>query len=195
MEIWKDIKGYEEYYQISNLGNVKTLTRTIPFGGESKMKGSSYTLKEKPKKTPLDSDGYSIVGLCKDGIMKTLKVHRLVAQAFIPNLENKPQVNHINGVRNDNRVENIEWCTGSENIKHSFDFLNKKETAYKIGERNPIPVIQYSLSGNPIKEYSTRALAAKETKINQSDICKCANLKKKTAGGFLWKNKESLCIG
>ena len=111
-EIWKDIEGYEGLYQVSNFGRVKSLDRVV----FSKRWGGLYMhIKEfimLPQKT---QTGYLRLELYKEGKSKKHKVHRLVAQAFIPNPENKPQVDHINGLKTDNRAENLRWSTAEEN--------------------------------------------------------------------------------
>jgi hypothetical protein len=105
IEIWKDIEGYEGYYQVSNFGRVKSLN---VFG------------KEKHRKLQTDKNGYLVIGLRKLGKEKNCKVHRLVALTFIPNSNNKKTINHIDGVKTNNQVSNLEWATYSENMTHAF---------------------------------------------------------------------------
>jgi len=122
-EIWKDIKGHEGLYQVSNLGRVKSLERVDRLG---------RSVEEKVLKNKNHSAGYHQIVLFNFGIKRRFYIHRLVAGAFIPNTECKPQVNHIDGDKLNNRVENLEWCTQSENIKHAF----KNGLSSQKGERN-----------------------------------------------------------
>lgn len=121
MEEWKDIKDYEGLYQVSNLGNVIGIK-------------SGKILKIYKSKR-----GYCMIGLYKNNNNKNFSIHRLVAMAFIPNPYNKPCVNHKNGILTDNMVENLEWCTYSENLKHAFETLgriipNRKLTVSQVIE-------------------------------------------------------------
>ena len=121
-EIWKPIKDFEGYYEVSNIGRVKSLN----YRG---------TGKEKILKNIEDYKGYLEVGLTKNGKRKQFKVHRLVAEAFIPNPENKPCIDHINTVKNDNRVENLRWVTYKENMNNE---ISKKKISESLkGENNP----------------------------------------------------------
>jgi len=164
-EIWKDIKGYESLYQISNYGRLKSLIK-----------------KEKIIIIKLihDKKNYLNYTLHKNGRTKSEKIHRLVAEAFIPNSENKPQINHINGIKTDNRVCNLEWCTNSENQIH----------AYKNGLEKPRfkrKVKQYDLNGNYINSYEYILDAKKVLNIDNSSISAVCRGKRKTAGGYIWK--------
>lgn len=115
MEIYKDIKGYEGFYQISNLGNVKSLSRIV-----NNHSGFKKTLKEKILKNHISNTGYYVIDLKKNCERKTFKVHRLIAFAFIDKVIGKEYVNHINGIKTDNSIENLEWVTIKENNKHAY---------------------------------------------------------------------------
>ena len=124
-----------------------------------------------------NKDGYNIVNLWKNKKKKTIKVHRLVAEAFIPNLDNKQYINHKNAIRNDNTIQNLEWCTQKENILH----------AYKIGSRQTKRIQQYDLKNDLIRNWSSIKDASQKLKISNGHICSCCKGKRKSAGGFIWK--------
>ena len=126
-EIWLDIKGYEGSYQVSSLGRVKSLARVIEY-----RKGIYGNKKEIILKTFKDRKGYLKYKLCKNGKEKSVISHRLVALAFLHNLNQKPEVNHINGIKDDNRLENLEWCTSSENTIHALN--EKLKIPQKVSE-------------------------------------------------------------
>lgn len=125
LEIWKDIKGFEGFYQISNIGRVKSLRR---FNAKGNL------LKEKVIHSGINAWGYKVITLHKNCYRKSILIHRLVAEAFIDNPYNKSQVNHKSGDKQDNRITNLEWCTGSENMIHAYKTGLKK---LPIGELNP----------------------------------------------------------
>ena len=140
-EIWKPIRNFETYYLVSNLGRIKGLKRLL-FNGKG-----FYYKNEKILKSFNDGNGYKILGLNKNGLRTNFKIHRLVAQAFIPNPENKPQVNHINGDKLDNRVENLEWVTASENALHSYKLglQTTKHIGSKLTNKDVIGIRRLSI--------------------------------------------------
>ena len=189
-EVWKDIKGYENLYQVSNLGRVKSLGRRVV--GKN---GYGYYFHERIKKASLMNHGYMIVDLCKNGENKKKYIHRLIAEYFIPNPENKPQINHKNGIRHDNRIENLEWCTPYENNKHMKEVL---KTAYifppKYGKDNPKSrkILQFTKGGKFIRSYETLTEAEICTGAHHPNISKVALGKRISAGGFVWKYEEDV---
>ena len=161
-EIWKEIKGTNGNYQVSNLGNIRSIPRNRTKGGILK-----------PLKC--DRNNYDLVSIYINGVKKRCFIHKLVAQAFIPNPLNKPQVNHKNGNKHDNRASNLEWVTCQENITHTYRHqLHKTKQVIQVKDNKIVKVYRNSL------------FASKETGIIQSSIWYCLNGKQKTAGGFEW---------
>lgn len=186
-EIWKDIKGYEGLYQISNLGNLisikhNTIKPIIVF----------------------KSQRYLRSNLWKDGKYKTFSIHRLVAEAFLPNLNNFPVVNHKDGNKLNNRVDNLEWCTQSYNVKESYRLglqkiltppmkenyvpwnKGKKMSTDYIQKNYPSKKVnQYSLNNDFIKCWDSISQAEKELGITH--ISNCCKGKRKSAGNYIWR--------
>jgi hypothetical protein len=183
-EIWKDVVGYEGSYQISSLFRVKSLKRIY----EVTKQGRIYKVfqKEKDLKSTINGKGYYCVGLYKDNKKTTFLVHRLFAKVFIPNPENKPHINHINGIKFDNRIENLEWVTHSENIQHAYD------TGLKIAPKGNKSVLSKSVSqftkeGVFIASYGSGLEAMRATGVSNCHICSVALGSRNYAGGFVWK--------
>jgi hypothetical protein len=163
IETWKDVKDYEYLYQISNLGNVKSLHYS---GGK----------KEKILKFSKDKDGYLQVNLTKNKKHKNYKVHRLVALNFIPNPDNLPQVNHKDENKQNNKVDNLEWCTNKYNNNYGTkNDWNKKS------------IIKFDLEDNIIEIYDSIQEAIKDLQIkNHAHISECCHHKRKKAYGYKW---------
>ena len=166
-EIWKDIEGYEDCYQVSNFGRVL-----------SKKSGLL-------RKFGDNGNGYKFVPL-SNGMVKNFYVHRLVADAFIPNPDRKQTVNHKDGIKSNNHVSNIEWATQSENSQHGFD--NGLINAL-CGREHPFskPVLQFNLNGLFVCRYATITDASTANGICSSAIGAACRRKFKQAGGFQWR--------
>ena len=166
-EIWKDIEGFEGKYQISNMGRVKSLNFKL-------------TGKEQIMSLKINKYGYKQILLYKDKKYKTLLIHRLVAQAFIPNPNNYPIINHINEDKTDNRVDNLEWCTQQYN-------LNYGDRSRKASLSNSIPVLQFSLDGEFVRKWDGATQVQNELGFNNGDISRCCRGRRKTCGGYRWR--------
>lgn len=181
-EIWKDIQGWEGIYQVSNLGKIKSLKRQTKnqFGKEDAIRKLDKT-----------KNGYLLVML-RDGCKnKNVAVHRLVAQAFLANPHNYPVINHIDGVKTNNVLENLEWCTYSYNSKHNYKIgLQKGKTNNKgkFGELATFkrPVVQMDLNGNVLAKYITLTEACKATGADRSHMAKVCRGKLKKTAGYRW---------
>lgn len=191
-EIWKDIKGYEELYQVSNLGRIKSLKRIIYDVKKS------YTKKEKIRKLLISKESYIRISLCKNGKQKKYCVHRLVAETFILNSNNKTQVNHKDCNKHNNNAKNLEWCTPKENVTHAInnglcDLRDEKMRRYNI-EVRPKKVIQYDLKGNVLNVWNSMTQASNALKIKTSTISSCCKNKPhhNTAGGFKWEYYKNM---
>jgi len=178
-EIWKDIKGYEGLYQVSNIGRVKSLDRTFI----NKIGHKQHT-KERIMKLGTDKDGYLQVSLCdSSGKVKRFYVHRLVCEAFHENPKNKPCVNHIDEDKTNNIASNLEWCTYEENNNHGTHNARAAKTKSK-------PVGQYTPKSELIKVWQSAVEVQRQLGFDNTFISKVALGKQKTAYGYVWKFVE-----
>lgn len=173
-EIWKPVKGYENLYQVSSYGRVSGMGRVTSDG---------RLVKGKMLKPEKQGKGYFCVYLSKDGKRKCYLIHRLVAEAFIPNPNNHPCVNHKDEDKTNNVVENLEWCTHQYN--NNYGGRNKK-----VAEKLSKPIQQFTLDGKFVKEYPSVREAGRQNNLHYQNIWKCLKGKYKHCGGYVWKYKE-----
>ena len=171
-EIWCTINGYEGQYQVSDQGRV----RSLKFG------------KERIRKPIRNTQGYLQVDLWKNGDIKNWLVHRLVAQAFIPNPDNLPQVNHKDEDKENNSVQNLEWCDGKYNINYGtrIQRVSDKMTNGKLSK----PVLQYTKSGKLVREWKSARDVERNLGYFHNYISNCCNGKCRFAYGYIWKFKD-----
>lgn len=185
-EIWKDIKGYEGIYQISNLGRIKTLAKTV-----RKWDGTARR-SEQILKPILQKSGYCHIGLWRNGKRKQSRVHRLVAAAFCTNSDpdNKTQVNHLNENKQDNRAENLEWATPRENTLYGNCIEKRTANRNEHAANKRIKVACFDIKTNClVKLFSSIALASQWCGVHENDghITQCCKGKQKTAYGYRWQ--------
>lgn len=173
IESWKAIDGFPNY-MISNIGsvrNIKTGRILVP-------------IKNK--------EGYLSIKLCNKGHQKGFRINRLVAQYFIPNPDNLPVVNHINEIKTDNRVENLEWCTDAYNS--NYGTRTERMKRFGIEHHKSKSVFQFSKDGEFIKKWNCISDIQREIGINVANISKCCYGRAKTAGGYKWSFHISDCF-
>ena len=158
----RDVKGYEGLYAVTSCGKVW-----------------SY-MSQKFLEPSADKKGYLKVNLCKNGKAKNFRVHRLVAEAYIPNPNNLPMINHKDENKTNNCLQNLEWC----DAKYNINYGTRNE---KVANSLKIPIIQFDLDGNFIKEWGSATDVGREVK---GHICHCLNGRRKSAYGSIWKYKE-----
>ena len=177
MEHWKEIDGFEGIYEVSDLGRVKSLK----YG------------KEKILKPQKDGSGYLQVCLCKDGQCKSITVHRLIAEAFIPNPNNLDTINHKDEVKTNNTVSNLEWMSREDNINYG----TRNKRVAEANTNNPKISKQVQMfdkkTGELLATFPSLMEAVRVTGINQGNVSSCCNGKLKSAGGYVWKYLQTTC--
>ena len=195
-EIWKPIKGFEGLYEVSNMGNVRSLDRYVMNGNRCCL------LKGKPKKAYFISTGYLMVDLCKNSQRTHYLIHRLVAEAFIPNPSNLPCIDHINTIKTDNRVENLRWCSCKENMNNPLtrEHINIKIRSKEVQEKRlatvrkkqschcEIPVYYIDEQGKKIS-FKSMSEAQRQTNVHHFSISLSIK-KKRPISGIQWYKEE-----
>lgn len=185
-EEWRDIEGYEGIYQISDCGRVKSLERMVPWG-----KGIRH-IKERYLRPDIKKNGYLFYHLHPgDGTENSEYAHRLVAQAFITNPFHKKDVNHIDGNKLNNCVDNLEWATRSENQIHAYNVL-KRTREHPIGWDNKLAkhIVQLNLDGSFVEKWASSRDFQRQTGKVEANVRRCLTGKQKTAYGFRWMYLE-----
>jgi len=192
-EVWKDVTGYESLYEVSNYGRVKAKRRFSYSGNHNVL----HEYKERILKEGHSTTGYLHVTLCKNGKTKVFRISRLVAEHFIKNELNKPEVDHINTIRTDNRACNLRWVTKKENNNNPLSILHQKEAERyhplkgKHGKDVPysIPIIAITTDRTKTIEFESMTDASREG-FSLGHIWECTNGKRKSHKGYKWYYKD-----
>jgi hypothetical protein len=160
-EVWKPIAGYEGLYEVSSFGRIRSVVNGLLL-------------------TPDEARGYLRVTLFRNGVRNRQPIHRLVAQAFIPNPRGKPAINHKDEDKSNNRVDNLEWCTRSYNVNYGTRIARQRVKVSKA-------VVQYDMNGQAIAVYDSITLASQAVGISVQHIVACCKRKYPYAGGFVWR--------
>ena len=183
METWKDVRGYEGLYQVSDLGRIRSLGRVV-----NAKNNSQGRKKERILTQEITEFGYCRVRLFdSEGKSKHYMVHRLVVQEFIGNPEGF-QINHMNEIKTDNRVINLEIVTSKQNCNYGTRNERLSQNHLESERISRRGVIQKDLNGNIIDRFSSRLEAERKTGFKNQDIARCCNGKRKTHKGFIWEN-------
>lgn len=182
MEEWRDINGFEGFYQVSSYGRVRSIDRYVTGkdGATRFLRGNMMKLTEyKNPQRDQEQTHYLVVNLRKCGYNRVYMVHRLVAETFIPNPDNLPVPNHIDGNKSNNCVENLEWTTYGENNQHAIDNHLRSPRGRKV--------CQYDLDENFIMEFKSVTEASRQTGIGRSTISNCLNGRAPENSNYIWK--------
>lgn len=183
VEIWRPIVGYEGHYEVSSHGRVRSIDRVLV-----SKSGVSRKYHGQIRKQSMNMCGYPMVTLCVGQKKKFCSIHRLVAKSFIKNNKKYREVNHIDGDKTNNNVENLQWCTSSQNQLHAYDIgIQKRGKDSQYAK----PVLQYSLKGEFIKKWECTKDAAEKLGLNYIAIINNTLGKSKTSQGFIWMRETA----
>lgn len=182
-EIWRPVVGYEGYYEVSNLGRVRSLDREVYAGHGATMIKKGRVLAQ------TNNHKYKNVHLSIDGHARKPTVHRLVAEAFLENPDNLPMVNHKDENPHNNNVNNLEWCTCKYN--NNYGTKNERISKAMTNGKNSKGVLQYDLEGNLVGAFPSMKQATRELGYDNSAISACCIGKAKTSYGYVWRYNES----
>lgn len=180
-EIWKDIPGYEDWYQVSNLGNVRSVDRYV-----NSRWGKIYR-KGRPLSPNKVDTGYMHIMLCKNQTNKTFRLHRLVWESFNGKIPDGMQINHIDEDKTNNRLDNLNLMTPKENVNYGT-CLERRSKTNTNGKKSK-PVLQYTLDGELVAEYPS-LMECKRNGFDLSSVSACCRGKYKQYKGFIWKFKN-----
>jgi hypothetical protein len=180
-EIWKPIKGYDIEYLISDCGNIISPEHTI-----IDKRGVKQHFRKREVKPVLHNTGYLVVTFRKQGKKVTIRIHRLIAELFVENPDNKPIIDHIDGDKTNNNAKNLRWVTNSENIRNENTYNNFKEKVTKIRKSEIKPVYQLDDNYNVIAKFNSAEEAAKAMSCSASLIRNCCKIRHYKAKSFHW---------
>lgn len=184
-EIWKDVVGFEDYYQVSNLGNVRSKDREVnTWHGVILKRGRIL-------KQSIGKNGYYSVCFQVQNKKKSYSVHRMVAQAFIPNLDNMPYINHKDENKLNNNIENLEWCTAKYIINYGTCKERRNQTKRETSNLFKV-TMQYNLDGTFVKEWKSTKEIERELGFSNQGVSACCRGIRKSFNGFIWKYKEPI---
>lgn len=189
-EEWKDIQNYEGYYIVSNTGRIKSLDRIEKINGWQRIKRGKELI-------PYNCGaGYLVVCLAKNGYKRKFYIHRIVAETFIPNINNKKEVDHIDTIVTNNRIDNLRWVTRSENHLNPITRERRREVAKHIKKASGAnhhrsrPIYQYTLKGVFIKNWESSIQIEQSMNISRRCVLDCCRGKYEKSHGYIWRYEK-----